>query len=336
MGYIKSLEWMSKLVIQNWGIVQHSELTTPSQKEPSSVDDNARAAVLFSEFSDVYQDPSSLETTSNFVIEAFESRTDGYPNNYKNKNGHFQGRDGVPDQECDLKDCYGRALYALVKLKANDLFLKYATKTPEELEHTNALSLSGIANAEYLKTKEDRRTLNILKGINEELKRRYIESSSKNWIGPDERYTYDAYRSAEALATIGKLLDDPAAMEIGWKGITFLNQNLIQDGIYHPIGNEGWFQKGKSPARYSQQAIEAAGFVEAHVAAYNLIPNPHLLNFARKGREWFHGKNSDGIQIVLPTGEVQDGIHAKGEVNKNCGAESVIAYLTTIKKFRKN
>jgi hypothetical protein len=182
--YIKSLEWMNKLVIPNWGIVQHSNKTTPSQKYPSSVDDNARAAVLFSELLDVYQDLSSLGTTFNFVVDAFEEGPEGYPANYRSENRKFQGRNEVPDQACDLKDCYGRALYALARLAtnkntpekirrtANDLFLKYATKTPEELQWTNSLSLTAIANVEYLKTKENRRTLNILKDINEELKKK--------------------------------------------------------------------------------------------------------------------------------------------------------------------
>ena len=85
MNYKNSMKWMSKIVIPEWEIIQHSKLKTPTQEEPSSINDNARAAVLFSEFLDVYEDILSFETTFNFLEEAFLSRKDKYPSNYKNR-----------------------------------------------------------------------------------------------------------------------------------------------------------------------------------------------------------------------------------------------------------
>lgn len=352
MNYKNSMKWMSKLVIPEWGIIQHSKLKIPAQEEPSSIDDNARATILFAEFLDVYEDIPALETTFNFLEEAFLSRKDEYPNNYKNRWSIFR-RNGKVSPKHELKDCYGRALCTYAKLssnkniprkirgKSNKLFLKHAAKNVKEIKNLNALSLIAIAKAEYLKRKKKKRILKSLIEINNEILKRYEKHSDKNWIGPSKIYTYDAYRSAEALLAMGDILNDKNSIEIGLKAIKFLNSKLIKQGIYCPIGNgfnlpkeKKWFQKGKCPAKYSQQGIEAAGLTEANIRAYKITSDKYFLKCAKKGYNWFRGKNTDKICLILPTGEVQDGIHKKGKVNENCGSESVIAYLTTISKLR--
>jgi hypothetical protein len=101
------------------------------------------------------------------------------------------------------------------------------------------------------------------------------------------------------------------------------------DGIFWPIGNEGWYPRGQAKALYDQQPVEAVTMAEAALTAFNLLGDKeHLAAFCRADG-WFRGQNSLRESLVDEScGACCDGLMESG-VNRNQGAESTLAYLWT-------
>ncbi len=101
------------------------------------------------------------------------------------------------------------------------------------------------------------------------------------------------------------------------------------EGVFWPVGNEGWFPHGEEKALYDQQPIEAATMAEAALAALNLLGDEEYLAAFRRAGRWFHGQNSlRELLVDASSGACCDGLTASG-VNRNQGAESTLAYLWT-------
>ena len=107
----------------------------------------------------------------------------------------------------------------------------------------------------------------------------------------------------------------------------FLDRVTTQDGLFAPVGNQGWYAHGEDKALYDQQPIEAATTAEAALAAYELLGDEQFLATFHRARDWFFGQNSLRQPLVDACGcSCFDGLSASG-VNRNRGAESTLAYL---------
>ncbi len=101
------------------------------------------------------------------------------------------------------------------------------------------------------------------------------------------------------------------------------------DGVFWPIGNEGWYPRGEDKALYDQQPVEAATTAEAARTAFQLLGDEEYRTAFRRANRWFHGQNSLGEPLADPsTGACCDGLLESG-ANRNQGAESTLAYLWT-------
>ncbi|MHB8146742.1 MAG: glycosyltransferase, partial [Vulcanimicrobiaceae bacterium] len=107
--------------------------------------------------------------------------------------------------------------------------------------------------------------------------------------------------------------------------LAFYESVTIEDGIYVPVGNQGWYPRGGERARYAQQPLEAVALVDAELAAFAVAPEASYLANAELGLAWYHGKNSRGA-VMAANGGCFDGLSADG-VNHNMGAESSLSYL---------
>jgi hypothetical protein len=332
------LLWMSELIFPDWGIAQHSDGNIPNKEYYGSVDDNARTISLLSQFSETYRDIEGLRTCFDYVKRAFEHGPQGFPANYRDSSGQFNGRDGQPDTAIQLQDCYGRSLQALVDLSSSQcdqhmkqealtLFNEKKGKSTRELTSSNSLSLTAIAYATFLRNNLAQDLHCHLKDTINELVTRHRKWSDESFQGFSDSYTYCATLPIEALLRSVPFRDDMEAIHRGRDSLDFLGQHLINDNTFYPIGTAGWFPKGGIPARYSQQGIEAAKFTECCVLAYHVFKDEKYKRWAIVSYRWFKGNNSDKVSLLGPNGEVFDGVDEGGRLNTNCGAESVIAYL---------
>src|SRR5581483_8838269 len=137
---------------------------------------------------------------------------------------------------------------------------------------------------------------------------------------------YDNARLPEAMLRAGTALDDGRLTAIGLRTFAFYCRVTIENGTYVPIGNEGWYSRGGTRPRYSQQPLEAVSLVDAALAAYDATGDASFQATAQQGLEWYLGRNSRGI-VMARGGGCLDGLN-ESSVNLNMGAESTLAYLS--------
>ncbi len=110
--------------------------------------------------------------------------------------------------------------------------------------------------------------------------------------------TYDNARLPEALIRAGQALQEPRYGEAGLAALHFYESVTMENGVHVPIGNEGWYPRGGTRARYAQQPLEAWAMVDAELAAFDVTGDARRVESAEIALEWYYGKNSRGIVMA--------------------------------------
>ena len=154
----------------------------------------------------------------------------------------------------------------------------------------------------------------------------YGAVASPEWRWCEETMTYDNGRICEALIRAGTVLGDHVrSSRIGSKCFVFYAGIVIENGMFVPIGNDGWYPRGGTRARFGQQPLEAAAMVAACLAAHAATGDAQYRSLAGLAGDWYFGRNTAGF-LMVTNGGCRDGIDATG-VSPNMGAESTLAYL---------
>jgi hypothetical protein len=115
----------------------------------------------------------------------------------------------------------------------------------------------------------------------------------------------------------------------GLASLRWLMNVQTDNGHFAPVGNDGWFTRGGEPARFDQQPIEADATIAACLDAFRADGDEHWLADADRAYQWFTGKNAIAEPLCIPeTGACCDGM-SPVRVNRNQGAESTLAWLTS-------
>ena len=137
-----------------------------------------------------------------------------------------------------------------------------------------------------------------------------------------------------AQATAWAELADDAACTLAAKArraavraLDFLAAHTMRDGIFVPVGCQGWWPKGAAEgALYDQQPLEAYEMVAACRTAENLLHEDKYRRFEDAAFSWYTGRNLAGVPLIdEETGGCFDGLTPDGP-NANLGAESQIAW----------
>lgn len=172
---------------------------------------------------------------------------------------------------------------------------------------------------------ESRGYAQILRCLADDLKAHYLSARDGDWQWFEDGMTYDNARLSEAMLRAGLALRDDEIVAIGLRTLAFYEQTTIENGVFVPIGNEGWYRRGGERARYAQQPLEAASLVDAALAAYEATGDPAFTASAQTGLDWYYGRNSRGA-VMVRNGGCLDGL-AHDSVNLNMGAESTLSFL---------
>jgi hypothetical protein len=237
--------------------------------------------------------------------------------------------------EVGTQDSCGRAIWALGHGVANApakpwrsvcrTLLDRALPTVESLDYVRsyAYAMLGLAHAQA--ALRETRYAALLRSLGERLIASYAAARTDDWRWFEELMTYDNARLPEALIRAGQVLNEARFGEVGLETLAFYERVTIENGIFVPIGNDGWYRRGGPRARYAQQPLEAAALVDAELAAFDATGGPiHFAN-AELGLGWFYGKNSRGVTMAHGGG-CYDGLEEES-VNYNMGAESTLALL---------
>ena len=165
----------------------------------------------------------------------------------------------------------------------------------------------------------------------------YYARATPDWRWCQDELTYDNARLCEALIRAGNRLCDARFTQAGLEMFAFLAAIVIENDAFVPIGNDGWYPRGGMRARFGQQPLEAASFIDAALAAQAVSGDVRDRRAAETAYAWFFGRNTHNA-IMVENGGCRDGIDEFG-TSENMGAESTLAYLmsaVTLAEERRN
>ena len=159
-------------------------------------------------------------------------------------------------------------------------------------------------------------------------------NGDRSWPWPEPRLTYANAVLAEAMIAAGVALDDPALRQRGLDLLGWLIEYETADGHLSPTPVAGRGAEDVRPA-FDQQPIEVSTLADACARAAAVDASPLWPDAVLSAAAWFQGANDAGQLMWDPdTGGGFDGLLADG-VNRNQGAESTLAVLSTLQNAQR-
>lgn len=314
------------------GILQHAKYIIPDRDHGYCTDDNARALIAVLMAKEMI--PNSEVTTNlactyiSFLLHAFNEQTGRFRN--------FMGYDRQWMEEVGSEDSHGRAIWGLgeavaladssdIRDAAQALFVK---ALPVLTNFTSirawAFALGGI-HAYLTHYSGDSEVRRVRKTLAEKLFNQYQQNVSEEWPWLENTLSYANGKIAQALIVCGKDMEREEMLQAGLRSLEWLMEiQTDPKGHFVPIGNNGWYSKAGSKARFDQQPIEALDMIEACHEAYEATNDSKWVAHAQRCLEWFLGRNDLNTPLYNhKTGGCSDGLNADGS-NRNQGAESTL------------
>jgi len=248
---------------------------------------------------------------------------------------NFMDYDRTWLDEVGTQDSVGRAMWSLgftLRYAADAAWQRLCARMLERsldcvdwLEHPRAQAYAMLGLAHAFVVQPHPRTRELLRRLADASVARYRAARSEDWEWFEDAMTYDNARLCEALIRVAEVLQDEAYLDAGMTTLNFYERVTVENGIFIPIGNDGWYSRGGMRARYAQQPLEATAMVDAELAAFDAVRNRRHLAVAGTAFAWFLGKNSAGA-MMAHGGGCYDGL-GRHDANSNMGAESTLAYL---------
>ena len=153
------------------------------------------------------------------------------------------------------------------------------------------------------------------------------------WPWPEPRLTYANAVLPEAMIAAGVALDDATLWRRGLDLLAWLVEYETAGGHLSPTPAAGRGPDDPRPA-FDQQPIEVSTLADACARAAAVDASAIWPDGVLAAAAWFQGANDAGQLMWDPqTGGGFDGLHADG-VNRNQGAESTLAVLSTLQHAR--
>jgi glycosyltransferase involved in cell wall biosynthesis len=325
------------------GILQHAKFIIPDRFHGYCTDDNARALIAVLEAGEMIADGAMLHDLAcrylSFLHYAFNE-----------KNGRFRNLMGYDRrwlEEMGSEDSHGRALWGLgeavalagsedIRAAAQMMFEK-ALPALADFTSPRAWAYALIGIHAYLRRfGGDSKVRRIREELAEKLFTLYRKNAQPDWPWIEDIVTYANGVIPQALILSGRWLFREEMLQAGLTCLDWL-MKIQTDGAGHfvPIGNNGWYLKGKERARFDQQPIEAQSMMDACYEAFLVTGDPQWIHQAQRCLEWFWGRNDLHIPLYdHKTGGCCDGLSADGP-NRNQGAEStLVCFLSILKSNR--
>ncbi len=312
------------------GVIQHAVETLPNRKFGYCTDDVSRAFMVALAHARLAptQDVNKRLAANYLAFLAHAQRDDGRFHN-------FMDYDRTWSDDVGTQDSCGRAIWAIgygVEHSPVEawgrvclLMLERALPSLDWLEYprSQAYAVLGLVHAQRAHPQPGYATA--LTELARKLAQRYASAAQKKWQWFEATMTYDNARLPEALMRAGQILGRERLAKVGLSTLRFYETVTIEDGVFVPIGNDGWYERGHARARYAQQPLEAAAMLDAELAAFDLTADAAHASNAQAALDWYYGKNSRGVRMAHG-GACYDGLQEHA-VNPNCGAESTLAFL---------
>jgi hypothetical protein len=328
-----------RLMTDDTGILQHAKFTVPNRAHGYCVDDNARALIVATRANDLNRTDASLAELStiylSFLDDAFNSDIGRF------RNFMSYGRQWL--EEVGSEDSHGRALWALGVVAgwglksgqvavATQLFHE-ALPALETFGHSRAIAFPILGIQAYLRRNDDdQRVWELLRTLGDRLSGQFMQYATKDWNWHEDLMTYDNARLPQALMACGRSIQNDDMVSLGIDVLGSLRDAQLDrsGGWFAPVGNQGWFPKSGSKAKYDQQPLEAAAMIGACIEAYECTQGEEWIRLATTCFDWYLGKNDRQAKLYdHASGGCRDGLQRDG-VNENQGAESTLSYILSL------
>jgi hypothetical protein len=318
---------------------EHANGTRHRPEHGYCTDDNARLLVVASrERDDVALRFSTLAV--NVLLSA--QSTEGKFCNRLSLNGAWTDK---PSTE----DCWGRAIWGLgVAAASNEnasirerAFAALDTAIIQRSVYSRAMAFAALGVADSYAVRPTPAARQFLVDAIATIDPVGLLTSSvdPSWVWPEPKLRYANATLAEALLAAGAALtgDDSnsgaSAVRTGLAMLQWLLETESPNGHLSVTGSGGRDANSPTP-QFDQQPIEVAAMADACARAARITGDPHWETGVTLAVNWFLGANDVGLVMFDPvSGGGYDGLHAD-RVNLNQGAESTLAYVSTMQQAR--
>ncbi|MBN1262982.1 MAG: glycosyltransferase [Candidatus Pacebacteria bacterium] len=320
-------------LIDRRGILQHSRFSTPKEITGYSLDDNARALIVAVWSWFLYRDHRFLKSAG--ILLKFiqgQQTTQGDFHNYLfvSFKRRFLSRELA-------EDSFGETIWALGTVLAMDLppSLKQSAREIWLLSFTQiqkftslrcqAYCLLGLVSfwKKYPRSEVKDLALSLANNLIRALK----TETDGDWVWFEDGLVYANSLLPWALFETGRIFNLKKHSEAARKSFDFLLRITWVENCASPIGQRGWYKKGRARAFFDQQPIEAGYMVLTCLAAFEATKQAKYRRKAVDWFAWFFGANQAGLSLIdKDDGGCYDGLEP-WKVNLNKGAESTVCYL---------
>jgi len=314
------------------GLLEHARGAIPRRSHGYCVDDNARALLVI-----------SLEPAPPPEVARLAERCLGLVAHAQGPDGRFHNRLGYDRRFQDEPgdgDWWGRALWGLgtavafnpapsVRDEALTCFdLGCDVRSP----HVRAMAYAALGAAAVIGAIPGHDGARRLLG--DAVASIGRPGGDRCWPWPAPRLTYGNATLVEALLAAGSALGDPGLVHDGSVLLEWLLQSETK-GDHLSLTPVGGWAIGEPRPGFDQQPIEAAAMADACARARDVTGDAVWLQGLGLAVDWFLGANDTGVTMFDPrTGGGFDGLEAGGR-NANQGAESTIAFVSTMQQARR-
>ena len=334
----------------DFGVIQFAKLSLPDISSGYTLDDNARALIVaclcYDETGKAFKTASpekqKIELLKRIDIYLrfveFVLCPDGMFCNYVKSDRSVNVELNKKD---NLDDANGRAIWAMAVAAASDYLpdsarnkafsiLKKRIEVYKTFESPRAVAFYAKGVSILLKKMRDidgKDLSALLIADCDRLVSRYRDASSGDWQWFENYLTYSNAVLPEALILGYDRTGNKTYLDIGVKTLDFLISKTFVNGVYVPIGQDGWHHKDGERRYFDQQPEDVSAMVCALATAYSITGNAAYKKFMNEAFNWFLGDNSLK-QVVYDrvTGGCYDGLGERN-INLNQGAESITSYL---------
>lgn len=323
-----------KRMTDDTGVVQHSLYAVPDHNHGYSIDDQARALIVALKHLNLSGNWESVDLATCYLrFLNYAQLPDGRFHNFMAFDRHWQDDVGSEDSN-------GRVIWSLgytaltgveedLQMTARTMLLR-AFPAVRKLTYLRARAFAILGLYYYLRTEPSDQEARELASMHADaLLHAYEIESGPGWEWFEGSLTYSNGRLPQALILAYLVTWRPQYLEVARRSLDFLirTSHLYEPDKIDLVGQDGWYPRGGSCARFDQQPVDANGLLDACLTAHQLLGEKFYLSEAQQAFAWYHGRNALGKPLYCEsTGGCFDGLTPDG-MNRNQGAESTISYL---------
>ena len=314
------------------GTFEHARFAEPRREHGYCTDDMARVLVVATRQPNAGGEVNGLAR----VAVQFLNDAQSYAGPCRNR----MDSKGRWEDEPSLEDCWGRTIWGLgtaaahsdVSLVRQLAVIQFERAAQVRSPWPRAMAFAALGAAELLAVDPEQRSARKL--LTDYAKTVAQPNADKAWPWPEPRLTYANAVLAEAMIAAGVALDDSTLRHQGLDLLGWLVEYETAEGHLSPTPAAGRGPDDLRPA-FDQQPIEVSTLADACARAAAIDAGSIWADGVRAAAAWFMGAN-DARQLMWDpeTGGGFDGLRAGG-VNRNQGAESTLAVLSTMQHARR-